>query len=239
MMTILLIELYLIKTLILTQTIECEFEKLMHPLIQLSKEKKIVLYLHLSSNQSLLEEYLIYKNFKKIDDVIGLHYPNYSDMCISDIHDSALKQSDKTLQILVVDNGDSLKKWVEIYCLSFNIGKNKEKLIYRILKKKFNIFKFVFASINSIGDNKRQYVGCSVLFSYNYCINLYCLGTLKEYRHKSVATSVIDFSIGYGRKKGNQIFGLQTLKSDNLLSFYQKKGFVTSYIDKIYRICNS
>lgn len=215
-----------------------EIEKLMHPLLQLSKEEKMTFNLHICSDQSLLEDYLIRKNFNKIDEVIGLHYPNYSDMPISNVPDSALKQNDQSMKVFVVDNIDLLKKWTEVYCLSFDIDKNKEILIYRILLKKFNIFKFVLAELDVIGENYKQIVGCGILFFHNDCIALYCLGTLKEYRHKNIATNIINFSIEYGRRKGCGVFGLQTLKSDNLLSFYQKKGFVKSYNHKIYRIFN-
>jgi GNAT superfamily N-acetyltransferase len=215
-----------------------EIEKLMLPLLQLSKEEKMTFNLHICSDQSLLEDYLIRKNFNKIDEVIGLHYPSYSDTPISNVPDGALKQNDQSLKVFVVDNVDLLKKWTEVYCLSFGIDKNKEKLIYRILLKKFDNFKFVFAELDTIGENNKQIVGCSILFFHNDCIALYCLGTLKEYRHKNIATNIIDFSLEYGRRKGWGVFGLQTLKSDNLLSFYQKKGFVKSYNNNIYRIFN-
>ncbi len=215
-----------------------EIEKLMHPLLQLSKEGKMSFNLHIGSDQSLLEDYLICKNFNKIDEVIGLHYPNYSHMPFSNVPNSALKQNNKSMKVLVVDNPDLLKKWIEVYCISFDIDKNKAVLIYRILLKKFNIFKFVFAETDDRGEKNKQIVGCSILYSHNDCIALYCLGTLKEYRHKNIATNIINFSIGYGRRKGCGVFGLQTLKSDNLLSFYQKKGFVKSYNNKIYRILN-
>jgi len=215
-----------------------EIEKLMHPLLQLSKEEKMSFNLHIGSDQSLLEDYLICKNFNKIDEVIGLHYPNYSDIPFSNVPNSALKQNDKSMKVLVVDNPDLLKKWIEVYCLSFDIDKNKEVLIYRILLKKFNIFKFVFAEIDAVGQKNKQIVGCSILYFHNDCIALYCLGTLKEYRHKNIATNIINFSIGYGRRIGCGVFGLQTLKSDNLLSFYLKKGFVICYNNKIYRIFN-
>ncbi len=213
-------------------------DQLMHPLLQFSKEENMTFNLHISSDQSLLENYLIYKNFTKIDEVIGLNYLYYTDRYVSEVPDCALKQNDQSLKILVVDDIDLLKKWVEVYCLSFNIDKNKEILIYQILLKKFNTVKFIFAELNTVGENNKQIVGCSILFFHDGCIALYCLGTLKEHRHKNIATNIIKFSIEYGRKKGCQIFGLQTLKSDNLLSFYQKNGFAISYNDKIYRIFN-
>ena len=215
-----------------------EIEKLIHPLLQISKEEKITFNLHIGSDQSFLEDYLICKNFNKIDEVLGLHYPNYSGMSVSNVPDSALKQNDQSLKVLVVDNADLLKKWIEVYCLSFDIDKNKKILIYRILLKQFNIFKFVIAEIDAVGGKNKQFVGCSILYFHNDCIALYCLGTLKEYRHKNIATNIIDFSIEYGRRQGCGVFGLQTLKSDNLLSFYQKRGFVKSYNNKIYRIFN-
>ncbi len=215
-----------------------EIEKLMHPLLQLSKEEKMTFNLHIGSDKSLLEDYLLCKNFNKIDEVLGLHYPNYSEVTVSNVPDSAFKQKDQSLKVLVVDNADLLKKWIEVYCLSFDIDKSKETSIYQILLKKFNIFKFVFAEIGAVGEKNKQIVGCSILYFHNDCIALYCLGTLKEYRHKNIATNIINFSIEYGRRKGCGVFGLQTLKSDNLLSFYQKKGFVKSYNNKIYRIFN-
>ncbi len=215
-----------------------EIEKLMHPLLELSKEEKMTFNLHIGSDQSVLEDYLICKNFNKIDEVIGLHYPNYYNMPFSNVLDSSSKQNDQSLKVLVVDNADFLKKWIEVYCLSFDIDKNKEILIYQILLKKFDTFKFVFAETDSIGERNKQIVGCSILYFHNDCIALYCLGTLKEYRHKNIATNIINFSVGYGRRKGCGVFGLQTLKSDNLLSFYQKKGLVKSYNNKIYRIYN-
>jgi len=49
-----------------------EIEKTIHDLIEISNAKKITLYLHINSKQSLLEEYLIKENFEKIDEVMGL-----------------------------------------------------------------------------------------------------------------------------------------------------------------------
>lgn len=152
-----------------------EIEKLMHPLLQLSKAEKMTFNLHIDSDQSLLEDFLMCKNFNKIDEVIGLHYPHYYDMPFSNVPDITLKRNDKSLKISVVDNVDLLKKWTEVYCLSFDIDKNKEILIYRILLKKFNIFKFVYAEMDAIGENNKRIVGCSVLFFHNGCIALYCL----------------------------------------------------------------
>jgi hypothetical protein len=217
-----------------------EVKKIMEPLIHFSKQRKIPLYLHLNSDQTVLEEYLLYNNFNKIDEVIGLYYNynNYPDFPIVNVNNGSSEQSVQFLQILLVKNVATLKKWIKTYCSSFNIDKSKGRFIYQILRKRLNTFKLVFAAMNVGGDDDGQMIGCGLLFSYHNCIALYCLGTLGEYRHKNVATTIMNFSTNLFRKKGYQIFGLQTLKSDNLLPFYLKKGYVMCYNNNVYEICN-
>ncbi|MBA3750435.1 MAG: hypothetical protein H0X03_05995 [Nitrosopumilus sp.] len=217
-----------------------EIENIIYSMIQLSKKEKITLYLHFSSNDTILEEYLLENNFEKVDEVIGLHYPNYSHLDIQNIDsNSSIKQSNYHQSIMIVNNLEGLRKWIGVYRLSFDISKNKEELIYKILQKKLNIFYFILSKINIKDEIRGNFVGCGILFPYQNCIALYSLGTIMENRHKNIATNIIDFSLDFGRKIGNQIFGLQTLQRDNLLSFYKKKGFIPIYNNKIYKIINS
>jgi GNAT superfamily N-acetyltransferase len=217
-----------------------EVENIMYPLIQLSKKEKRTIYLHVSSDQTLLDKYLIENKFIKIDEIIGLHYTNYSDLDIHNLDSNAsMTQSHYHQKISIVNNLDGLRKWIDVYCLSFDISKNKEEIIYKILQNKFNIFYFILSEINVKYDIQGNYVGCGILYPYKNCIALYCLGTKKEYRHKNIATNIIDFSLDFGRKIKYKIFGLQTLQKDNLLSFYEKKGFLKIYNNKIYKIVNS
>ena len=213
-------------------------EKIIHSLNSISKNKKIYFYFHVNSDQTLLEEYLIKKDFEKIDEVIGLHYPGYFNLPVRTEDFNTSKDYSNLSRILVIDDFDALKEWVNIYCLSFNISSSKKYLIYKILKKKFGIFYFVLSKLNGNNETHGNTMGCCILFPYRHCISLYCLGTKKEYRHKHVATNLIDFSIKFGKEKGYQIFGLQTLKSDDLLNFYERKGFVKIYSTRIYRVVN-
>ncbi len=218
-----------------------EIDKIMHTLFKVSNNKKINFYLHINSDQTLLEEYLIKKNFEKIDEVIGLQYPNYVDLKISNLDITcSTNQYNTSQKILIVDNIDLLKEWAKVYCLSFGLSPDKEYLVYTILKKKFNIFNFILSEINVIDEIHENVAaaGCCILFSYNNCIALYCLGTKKEHRRKNVATNIVDFSIRYGRNLGYHFFGLQTLQSDNLLSFYERRGFVKIYHNNVYGIIN-
>ena len=213
-----------------------QIEKIIHSLNNISKNEKINFYLHLNSDQTLLEDYLVKKGFEKIDEVIGLYYPYYFDLSILTENFNSSENYSNLSKIIVIDDIDTLKEWVNIYCLSFGISSRKKYLIYEILKKKFGIFYFISFKINGINETHGNTVGCCILFPYRRSISLYCLGTKKEYRHKHVATNLLDFSIKFGKDKGYQIFGLQTLKSDGLLNFYEKKGFVKLYTTLIYRL---
>jgi hypothetical protein len=215
-----------------------EIEKMIQTLLNVANNKKINLFLHVSSNQTFLEKYLIKKNFEKIDEVIGLQYPNYSDLTLNLDFDTFNTQSSRAQKILLVNNNDTLKKWVNTYCLSFNISMDIKPLIYTILKKKFNKFNFILSEMRDIDDPIGKTTGCCILYPYENSLTLYCLGTQKEHRHKKIATNIIEFSIKFGKKYGYQIFGLQTLQSDNLLTFYKKKGFVEVYNNKIFLIDN-
>ncbi len=218
---------------------ENEIEKIIHTLINITNNNKINFYLHINSGQTLLEEYLIKKKFEKIDEVIGLQFPNYSDPSILNMNANiSINLSNASQKILIVNNTALLKEWVKVYCLSFDLCSDKEYLIYTTLKKNFNLFNFILSEMNVTDETYGNNMGCCILFPYKNCIALYCLGTKKEYRHKKVATNIIDFSIKFGRNKGCQFFGLQTLQSDNLLSFYERIGFVKIYVNKVYRIIN-
>ena len=127
-----------------------EIEKMMQTLLNVASNKKINLFLHVSSYQTFLEKYLIKKNFEKIDEVIGLQYPNYSESCLNLDFDAFSNRIGTARKILLVDNKYTLKKWVNTYCLSFNICMDKKPLIYTILKKKFNKFNFILSEISDI-----------------------------------------------------------------------------------------
>ena len=126
-----------------------EIEKTIHDLTEISNAKKITLYLNIPSKQSLLEEYLIKENFEKIDEVIGLQYHNHIDYGLSPLDtDILVKPFNGNQKILIVDSYDELKMWVKAYCTIFEINREKEDLIYKILRNRFNVFDFVLFKIN-------------------------------------------------------------------------------------------
>lgn len=212
------------------------FEKKLKTLTKVLEEKKITMNLHISSDNILLKNFLIKKNFKQIDKVLGLQYPFILKKKFLNVDDRCYIKHDYDFCIFVLDSPDLLKEWMDAYCSSFAICFEKKLSIYNIFKKKFDFFYFILYKTSSI-DNKPfgESAGCCLLYPYKESIALYCLGTIKEYRNRHIATKIIDFAINFAQRKGYNTFGLQTLQSDNLLSFYGKKGFVEIYGNVIYR----
>ena len=202
------------------------------------KNKKIPINLHVPSNQTLLEKFLLKRNFKKIDEVIGLQYPLMKKKFVNDDSQRCMEINDGS-QIFIINNVDQLKEWIVTYCSSFNICIDKKVFIYHIIKRNFRLFQFILFKKYRIENPFGEPAGCCLLFSFKYCVALYCLGTIEKYRNRQIATKIIDFAIESAQKNGFRMFGLQTLQSDNLVPFYEKRGFVKIYKNNIYQLVDS
>ncbi len=214
-----------------------ETKNVIHSLFLFLNGLKIPLLLHLPSNQNILNQNILYK-LKKIDEIFGLQYDKMQNS--KDVNKSQVfRKSFIISKIEIVTDCNKLIDWVDTYCLSFGICLGKKNLIYEILKEKFNIFTFVLSRLDIRGDYNNVYTGCCILFTYKSSIALYCLGTKKEYRNQNIATDIIEYSIKFGESISCNIFGLQTLKSDDLLSFYIKRGFVKIYESSIFKYVDS
>ncbi|HXT85055.1 MAG TPA: GNAT family N-acetyltransferase [Verrucomicrobiae bacterium] len=214
-----------------------EGKNTIHSLFHFLNDLKIPLFLHLKPNQNILNQNILDK-LKKIDDIFGLLYYNMDNSKNIKKLDISRKSCTAT-KIEIVTDCFKLVDWVDTYCLSFGIGPGKKNLIYGILKEKINDFIFILSGLDDLGDHGYVYTGCCILFTYKSSIALYCLGTKKEYRNQNIASDIIEYSIKFGESIGCNIFGLQTLKSDSLLSFYIKRGFVKVYESLIFKYSDS
>ncbi len=203
---------------------------------------KIPLFLHISSS-SLYSTYQDIMNkgmgseLKKNDEIFGLKYDNKYNSKTK--NPNILRKFQIISKIEIVTDCNKLRDWIDTYCLSFDINLNKKNLIFDILKEKFNTFTFILSQLDIKYGYNNVYTGCCILYPYGNSLALYCLGTKKEYRNQNIATQMIEFSVKYGKLKGFKIFGLQTLKSDNLFSFYMKRGFVKIYDVSIFKYASS
>ncbi|MDQ4074081.1 MAG: GNAT family N-acetyltransferase, partial [Thermoproteota archaeon] len=159
-----------------------------------------------------------------------VHYPALKET----MNDIDWRVHDKNNRISILTELNELDNWIKVYCNSFNL-ENKSGIVFDILKKNFKKFIFVLYSDNYDGENKRKMpAGCCLLYPYKNAVGLYCLGTVKEFRNKNIASRIIQYSILQSLKNDYQWFILQTLKSDNLLPFYERHGFCKIYSNKIF-----
>ena len=101
--------------------------------------------MHLPSNQTNLEKYLIKRKYSKIDEVIGLQYSIFLTSNLLDFKYLKTEFSKNVFQrIFILDNVDQLNQWINIYCSSFEISFDKRQIIYKILKEKFDVFYFIY-----------------------------------------------------------------------------------------------
>src|SRR5919107_545900 len=99
---------------------EADLEKNIDLLIKTHKNNKI--FLHLPSNQTNLEKFLIKRKYPKIDEVIGLHYPLINSSNSLDSKSFKTNLSNSIFQkVFILTNNDQLNKWINIYCSSFEI----------------------------------------------------------------------------------------------------------------------
>jgi hypothetical protein len=125
--------------------------------------------------------------------------------------------------VVLVDES-SVPIWIDIFCKSFSVHEWRAEVTTIITK---NLNKIIL--LLSLDENLPS--GCAILYRTGGITGVYCLGTLAEKRGRGIATSIL-------RKAASMSGGLslQTLKSDGLLEWYQRKGFSVAYAKRIYLI---
>ncbi len=203
-----------------------------------SKLYNVPFYFHLKESEDILEKYFKEKGFREVDELYGLIFVQYLKVK-GTLDDINWKINDKNNRISILTELNDLDDWVKVYCNSYNL-ENKSSVVFDILKKNFKKFIFLLYKDNYDDDeNKRKMpVGCCLLYPYKSAIGLYCLGIVKEFRNKYIASKIIRYSILQSLKNDYHLFTLQTLKSDSLLSFYEKQGFCKIYSNRIFGLSN-
>jgi hypothetical protein len=185
-----------------------------------------------------LETTLFKNNFIEIDQIFGLKYIDYSNILKNKNSKSPSYKSTINFQrILTIDSLNELPKWVDVYCLAFDLL-DKRYIVYDILKKNFNYFYFMLSKTMGSGDQIKDElpVSCCLLYPYRDALGLYCLGTIEEYRHRNIGSNLLENCIFMTLNYNCRYFTIQTLKSDNLLPYYIRRGFVLAYTNKVFKL---
>lgn len=195
------------------------------------------IFLYIDDSWMSINYYLSKNNcFKKIDKITTLmnDYPKFSNPYLNEQNNPSMFQSNRNSfdDFYVCE---TLRDWFSIYCTSFDIQNCRyRKYVWKILQNNLEKFKFI-----RIFTKDNITIGCCLLYPYKDVLGLYCLGIHQKYRFQGFASKIIKYSINFMIENNFQFITLQTLESDNLLSFYEKNGFRKIHSSSIYSFLNS
>jgi ribosomal protein S18 acetylase RimI-like enzyme len=207
---------------------------------KISKQQKIEVYVHINDDLLFLKSILAKNGLRKIDKLTGLVHVVKHQKCF--LTDEYEKQ--KLLvygeSCKVVRTAHEFDKWLDVYSTSFGIDiENIATIRTSFQKENFKESKFILYE-QKLNDNTNTHnlrpMGCCLLFPTNDILGLYCLGTVKRFRNKGIASSLIDFAITYAKMNGFDLIGLQALQSDHTTEFYQRRCFTTVYTHAIFSL---
>jgi ribosomal protein S18 acetylase RimI-like enzyme len=171
-------------------------------------------------------------------------YPFYSsDFCISLPDDCSEKPRLKKLDrmfVLKMENpeggnfnsaliNNSIEDWCYVYLLSFYGSVELMDGTVRSVRKAVSSGRTELLGYFKDG----KLLGVSALYNTEGIVGMYCIGTLKEYRRRGIASDMIRHASKIARERNKELI-LQTLESDSLLSFYLSKGFYLAYTKTLY-----
>jgi ribosomal protein S18 acetylase RimI-like enzyme len=186
-----------------------------------SKERQDV-YIHIPyvPNNYELINILLKKGFRYLDTMYVLMIRN---------HHHAIEDWHKH-RILDVNVKNELDIWTRAFCESFSIRSWKSE-VSKIINR--NISRFILI-VTYIAEKPEYPVGCMLLHKYHGITGLYCLGTLKPFRRRGIATKMIKFATCYKRKKNTKFLIAHSLSNDSTINLYKNLGFEVVQVKKIF-----
>jgi len=134
----------------------------------------------------------------------------------------------ESIGVDVVSCIDELDVWIDVFTASFGIRNYIEEISRRITTAYRGARLRLYLALNDGIP-----LGCSALLIHDNIVGLYCLGVLKEYRRRGIATALISHAIDYAMNKRYTLI-VQTYARDRLESLYSKSGFEHIYSKYIY-----
>ena len=172
----------------------------------------------ITENQHKLFKALSKKGFRHVDD--------FNVMKLA----KAVTNEGGTAKIKVVDE-KNLASWVEAYMKAFGIAAEfrQEVLKRSELSIKDKRCKLYVALVDE------KMVGTGLTVSEDGVTGFYCIGTLPEFRGRGIASQLLQVGIEDSKKRGGHLQCLQNLESDKVRAFYEKRGFETVFVKKVYQ----
>lgn len=141
-----------------------------------------------------------------------------------------LATSKRRARIQTVDER-SLAWWVDTYMKSFEIPVEFKPEVLKRSRRSLEDGRCRLY-IGSVGQKK---VGTILTLSEDCVTGFYCIGTIPEFRGKGIASHLLQIGIEDSKARGDDLQSLQNLESDKVRSFYEKRGFETVFVKKVYQ----
>ncbi len=187
--------------------------------IRLFSERRLKCFVYIDDSDSVLESILLKNKFTLLDTMQAFR--------------SNVDKVKNQHQSIYVDKiGMNLVPvWIDVFCNSFDALEMKSE-VQRILKKHFNKLTLL---IGYVKRNSSQIpAGCALLFKTDRLTGLYCLGTIKSFRHQGLARKIIGSSIDIARQQSASLLICQAFTKQGAAEFYKRLGFQLVYKKKIY-----
>jgi len=172
------------------------------------------LYVHIpyDSYSHYLTELLIRRGFKKLDMMYVLRLANHT-------HNSRDRRwNGHSINIEVQKDPDL---WVRVFCDSFSV-RAWERVVDEIIRHNKRTLDLFVARIP--GKTFRP-VGCMLLYRFHDVTGLYCLGTVKQFRLKGIATKMIEFAASYVGNMETKNLIVHSLSTETTINLYRSLGF--------------
>jgi len=136
--------------------------------------------------------------------------------------------SGKKTEVSIVD-AKSIAVWIATYMKSFDIGASFKTEVSNRAEKCLKSKNCVLYAARVGGEP----AGTSLTYIEGGVTGFYCIGTIPKFRGIGIASQMLGVAISGARKSDLQC--LQNLESDNVRAFYEKRGFETVFVKKVYQ----
>ena len=136
---------------------------------------------------------------------------------------------DKKAEVSIVDD-KSIAVWIFAYMKSFDIGASFKSEVSKRAKRCLKNENCILY-IARVGGEP---AGTSLTYVEANTAGFYCIGTIPKLRGIGIASQMLEMAIRDANKQSD-LKCLQNLEGDNVRSFYEKRGFETVFVKRVYQ----
>ncbi|MBI2126156.1 MAG: GNAT family N-acetyltransferase [Thaumarchaeota archaeon] len=164
-----------------------------------------------------IEDYLVGKHFKHVDDFNVMKLRKF------------MPDERRAAEVSATD-ASTLTEWVKAYMTSFDIAARFEQEVLK--RSKMSLKKGCTLYLAKV---RGEPAGTTLSYYENGITGIYCVGTLPKFRGRGIASKMLEVAIRDSGKRGDHVQCLQNLEGDKVREFYEKRGFETVFVKRVYQ----